>query len=257
MVTTTVAPFRKVESLMAMAGVVFALAGAMALGALLASDDEHGVGNWHFLWLAPLFSLAVLLPAIVGASLMPYRSWTGGALAMGTALVLVLGAASASGGVGLPLGLVYLPAIILLWRGGARAIARGGSQEMVPSVRPYLVWAAGALAPILAFLLLASRWYETCTAIAGSGTLECHRDSLGAEPMTFGLIAAAIGLLAGAGLALLALGHRSALLPLAAVALGLWGVWSPLPRIGLIALALVLISVALLFLPTPSKEETA
>lgn len=254
---TALAPFRKTESLMAMAGIVLALAGALVLGAVLATERDHlDIDNPNWAWLVPLLTVLFLSPSIVGATLIATRPWTGGVLVMGNAALLLIGAALATP-VALPLGIPFLPGLVLMWRGASRAIARRASQDIEAGPQPFLMWAAGGLTPILAFLLIASRLYETCTVVAGSGILECQRDSLGAEPVTFSLIGVAIGLLVAVGLALLALRQGTALLVLAAAVLGLWGAWSPLGRIGLIALALVAISFVLFFLPIPSKGEKA
>jgi len=183
-------PFRTTESLMAMAGIILGFAGGMVLGLVVASDPEHGVDNWNFAWIAPAASLLVMTPAAAGAAIIPLRAWTGGMLVMGTAVVLIIGAAAATS-VLMPLGLLYLPAAMLLWRAGSRALARRGSEEIIPGPRPYLVWTAGGLAPILAFLLIASALYETCTAYTG-GTVNCERQSLGDEGIVLTLIGVAV-----------------------------------------------------------------
>lgn len=260
---TAAAPFRKVESLMAMAGVVFAVAGAAVMGALIATDSDHvGTDSLNFIWLVPLLSLVFLLPALAGAALIPVRSWLGGILIMGNAALLLIGAASVSG-VGFPLGLVYLPGVVLMWRAASRALARGGSQEIEFSLRPFLVWTAGAIMPILAFLLLASRWYTSCTAFS-DGTVDCDRESLGDEPLVFGLIGLSVATLALVGFLLAnlpaeaqRLARWAAVLPFAGAALGLIGIWSPLGVIGGLALALVAISFLLFFLPTRSRKGPA
>lgn len=263
MTATTVAnPLRTTESLMAMVGIALAVAGAAVMGALIATDGDHlSDGNWNFVWLVPLLSLAFLTPALAGAALVPLRSWLGGVLILGNAALLLIGAASASG-LGFPLGLVYLPGVVLLWRASSRLLARQGSEEIELGPRPFLVWTAGGLTPLLAFLLLASRWYESCTAF-GDGRLVCQRESLGAEAIVFGLVGVAVGLLVLMSLLLANLpsarqgGQRwAALLPLAAAAIGLGGLWSSLPTIAVLALVLVIISFALLFLPTPSREAS-
>src|SRR3990172_8878192 len=114
---------RTTESLMAMSGIVLAAVGATVLGLVVASDEEHGAGNWNFAWLVPAVSMLFLAPAGLGVAIMPERAWTGGALVMVNAAALLIGAVAATS-VLIPLGLVYLPAVVLLWRAASRAIAR-------------------------------------------------------------------------------------------------------------------------------------
>ncbi|MBI1886450.1 MAG: hypothetical protein HYS09_09110 [Chloroflexi bacterium] len=266
MVAQAVTPFRTTESLMGMTGVVFAVLGAAVMGAVIATDSDHiGSDNLTFIWLVPLLSLLFLVPALAGAALIPTRSWVGGVLLMGNAALLLVGGASASG-VGFPLGLVFLPGVVLMWRAGARAVARQNSEEIALTPRPFLVWTAGSVTPILAFLLLASRWYMTCTAFS-DGTEDCDRQSLGAEPLVFGLIAVCAATLALLGLLLAnlriqgaspfagTLARGAALFPLAGAGLGLVALWMPLSIIGVIVLALIGISFVLFFLPTQSRER--
>ncbi len=257
------APFRTTESLMAASGILLAAVGGTVLGLVVASDSEHGAGNWNFAWLAPLLSLLFLTPAAVGVAIIPARAWTGGALIMANTAALLIGAAAATSVV-LPLGLVYLPAVVLLWRAGSRAIARRGSEEIVPGRRPYLIWAAGGITPILAFLLIASRLYQTCTVFS-AGRVDCRSQSLGAEGLVLALIAAAVVALVALAALLLSdrglpgkplSGRWAAALPAAAAVIGLVGLASPLAVIGLLALALVLISLLLFFLPTETKMDT-
>lgn len=240
---------------MAMTGIALALLGALVLGLVLATESEHlAIDNLNWAWGVPLLTVVFLLPALAGAGLMPGRAWTGGVLVMGNAALLLVGAALTTP-VALPLGIPFLPGLVLMWRGASRAIARRASEDIAVGLRPILLWAAGGLAPILAFLLIASRLYENdCSAIVG-GPEVCSQASLGNETLVRALIALAIAGLFALGLALLAWRQGTALLPLAAAVLGLWGAWSPLGRIGLIALALMAISFVLFFLPVPSKER--
>ena len=248
---------------MAMSGIVLAAVGSTVLGLVVASDEEHGAGNWNFAWLVPAVSMLFLAPAGLGVAIMPERAWTGGALVMVNAAALLIGAVAATS-VLILLGLVYLPAVVLLWRAASRAIARRGSEEIAPGLRPYLMWAAGGLTTILAFLLIASRLYETCKVVAG-GRVECRSQSLGDEGLLLGLIAAAV--VALVAVAALLLGERPrrngplfgrwlAALPGAAALMGLVGLISPLAVIGPLALALVFISLVLFFLPTESRAQT-
>lgn len=255
-------PFYAAESLMAASGIALAVLGAVVLGLVLASDGEHGVGNWSFAWLAPLASLLFLAPAGLGAAIMPKRAWTGGLLVMANTLALLIGAAAATSVI-VPLGLVYLPAVVLLWRAASRSIARRGAEEIVPGPRPYLVWASGGLAAILAFLLIASRLYETCRVSSG-GLLDCRTRSLGEEGLVLSLIGAVVvGLMVAAAMLLAARPrHRHlprqrwlAALPAAAALAGFAGLVSPLPVIGLLALALVVISLISFFLPTQTRAR--
>jgi len=256
-------PFRTTESLMAMAGIVLGFAGAVVLGLVVASDPEHGVDNWNFAWIAPAASLAIMMPAAAGAAIIPLRAWTGGVLVMGTAVVLIIGATAATS-VLMPLGLLYLPAAMLLWRAGSRAIARRGSEEIIPGPRPYLVWAAGGLAPILAFLLIASALYEKCTAFT-DGTINCERTSLGDDGLVLALIGVAVVALVLVAVLLAVTrgpavgafpGSVVAALPAAAALAGIVGLAASLELIGLLALALVAISVVLFFLPTQTRAGT-
>lgn len=246
---------------MAMAGVVFAVAGGLVLGAVLATESEHlDIDNLNWVWLVPLLTILFLTPSIVGATLLPTRAWTGGILIMGNAVLLLVAAASITP-VALPLGIPYLSGLVLMWRAASRAIARRGSEEIDSGPRALLIWTAGGLAPILAFLLIASRLYENdCSFIGGQEI--CSQPSLGDEALVRALSALAIAGLFAVGLALLAnlpadtqrLARWAAVFPFAGAALGLIGIWSPLGVIGLIALALVAISFVLFFLPTKSKE---
>jgi len=247
---------------MAASGIALAAVGATVLGAVLASDGEHGVGNWIFAWLAPLVSLAFLVPAALGTAIIRVRAWTGGVLVMANTAALLIGAVAATSVI-LPLGLVYLPAVVLMWRGASRAVARRGTEEIAPGRRPFLLWAAGGIAPMLAFLLIASRLYETCAVLPG-GRLDCRTQSLGQEGLVLGLVGVAvIALVAITALLLLeqplrkgALSGRwTAALPAAAALAGLVGLASPLAVIGFLALGLVALSVMLFFLPTETREE--
>ena len=253
---------RTVESLMAVSGIALAAVGAAVLGLVLASDGEHGVGNWNFAWLAPLVSLLFLAPAALGTAIMRDRAWTGGVLVMANTAALLIGAVAATSVI-LPLGLVYLPAVVLLWRGASRAVARRGTEEIAPGRRPFLLWAAGGIAPMLAFLLIAGRLYETC-AVLSSGQLDCRSQSLGEEGLVLSLIGVAvIALVAIAALLLLERpstkgtlsGRWPAALPAAAALAGLVGLASPLAVIGILALGLVAISLMLFFLPTETNME--
>gem|GEM_PF-5331006 len=240
---------------MTMAGIGLALVGALVLGVVLATEREHlEIDNLNWAWGVPLLTALFLLPALVGASLMPSKAWTGGVLVMGNAAILLIAAALTTP-VALPLGIPYLPGLVLMWRGASRALARRSSQNIELGPLPLLMWAAGGLTPILAFLLIASRLYENdCSFIVG-GPEVCSPPSLGNETLVWALIGLSVAGLFAVGLALLALRQGIALLPLAAALLGLWAVWSPLGRIGFIALALVAISFMLFFMPVPAIKK--
>ena len=145
----------------------------------------------------------------------------------------------------------------------SRAVARRGTEEIAPRRRSFLLWAAGGIAPMLAFLLIASRLYETCAVLSG-GRLDCRSQSLGQEGLVLGLVGVAvIALVAITTLLLLEepsrkgtlSGRWPAALPAAAALAGLVGLTSPLAVIGILALGLVTISVMLFFLPTETREE--
>ncbi|HXG36447.1 MAG TPA: hypothetical protein VNL15_05715, partial [Dehalococcoidia bacterium] len=231
--------FRHTESLMTLYGVGFAVAGGAVMGALLSTDSSHvAEGDLLFLWLVPLLSLLFLLPALLGSLLLAQHAWAGALLVMANAGFLALGAAFTAGA-GFPLGLVYLPGVILMWRGGSRALAGKHAAGIERGPRPFLVWTAAGIMPLLAFLLLASRWYSDCTL--AEQRVSCTAESLGYGPLVFALGALLMFLLMIVGICLWQTSSRAgplsaliAALPLLGAFLGLIGFWSTLALIGVL-----------------------